>query len=270
MPAADFPQSGAREPHSSKDTMRACSARAACISGQQADQAECGVTEPVKRDPALQAALMSVYYHSLGRRLEMSGAPAVLLPPAVRPTPIERALEEVRKKAWDRRHEVVWTMLRSAPPPPLNAAEAKRTLKQRYAGWLWSFAEDAGCPVEDYDERRRRNRCQSNLLAAALLAHATGEKEAFASLKKAMQKGAFAESVETQKALGESTLEAFLDSFATKEADEAARELSRLQSDVGATLPTLVNDLADCLAFLTVIDPEAKDSDYRAYPMTNV
>jgi len=107
MPAADVPQSGAREPYSSKDTMRAYVPRAAmCIGGQQAEQAE-GATEPVKRDPALQAALMSVYYHSLGRRLEMSGAPAVLLPPAVRPTPIERALEEVRKKAWGRRHEVV-------------------------------------------------------------------------------------------------------------------------------------------------------------------
>ena len=44
-------------------------------------------------DADLRAAMLSVYYESLGRQFEIAGAPSVLLPPQARTQPLEESLE---------------------------------------------------------------------------------------------------------------------------------------------------------------------------------
>ena len=127
----------------------------------------------------------------------------------------------------------------------------------------------AGCTIEDYDEERREYRLQSNLLAAALLAHATGKHSAFVALKKAMQKGKF---VGSRRGAGGAWVNPSSCNFSRTLRQKRGRGRDRAEPSPARhrrTLPTLANEFADCLAFLTIIDPEAKDTDYRAYPQLN-
>jgi hypothetical protein len=284
----------------------------------------------------LQAALMSVNYHSLGRQLELRGAPTVLLPPIVRPMPLETALaivrdhaveakrkeqarkdeEQARKelveqnaaecherstccchqkqadgggqekadrhqdaadeeyKPVDREQEALWTMLRSTPPPPLT--ESKQTLQQRYPAILRTFAEGLEFSVDEYDCRRSTYRAQSGLFAAALTAYARDQLDAFDVLKEAHKglqpdkPGSFSKAVADHSALGGDTPQDYLEKIARGDRWTIATELARLQDDVGLTLSALVNDFADCMAFLEVQQSQERDPDYRVLPTSLV
>jgi hypothetical protein len=226
----------------------------------------------VERADDLTAALMSVYYHSLGRQLELRGAPSVLLPPVVRPIPIERALDIVRDEAVDRRQEVLWTMLRSTPPPP--PSRSTQTLRLRYPAPLRSFAQTLRFSLEHYDERRARYRAESSLFAAALTAHARGQRKTFDALKDArwelQEDEGFGEAVKRHQALGAYTLEDYLKTIARGDQETIAKKLARLQDEAGLPLQALVNDLADCMAFLDGLPEELKlaragTAPYKAY-----
>jgi hypothetical protein len=257
----------------------------------------------------LQAALMSVNYHSLGRQLELRGAPSVLLPPAVRPMPLETALAIVRdhalearrqeqvaakkppqqnaadqepdwkQKAKDREQEALWTMLRSTPPPPLT--DQKKTLNQRYPAIVRSFADALDFCVEEYDCKRATYRAQSGLFAAALTAYARDQPDAFDVLKDAhkdLQAGeadGFSGAVVKHGALGGDSPQAFLEAIAVPDQGTLNREriattLTRLQDDVGLTLSAAVSDLADCMAFLEVQQKQEPDAKYRVFPTSTV
>jgi hypothetical protein len=236
---------------------------------------------------------MSVSYHSLGRQLELRGAPTVLLPPVVRPMPLETALAVVRdravearrqekasanvppeEKAVDREQEALWTMLRSTPPPPLT--QRRQTLKQRYPAILRDFADTLKFCVEDYDSKRSRYRAQSGLFAAALTAYARDQPDAFTVLKnahddlQAKQADGFSDAVVRHGALGGDSPQAYLEAIARGDQRTVATELARLQDDVGLTLSALVNDFADCMAFLEVQQGQEPDANYRVLPTSLV
>lgn len=263
-----------------------------------------GTSEPdpggsalVSRDKQeLKAALLSVYYHTLGRQFELRGAPTVLLPPLVRPKPLESALDIVLAQAVaarqsgvpesedktgpvNRVQEVLWTMLRSTPPPPLS--NRKQTLHLRYPAPLRTFAHKVDFDLEEYDSRRQKYRVQSGLFAAALTAYASREYQAFEVLKDAYGNTPdFTQAVLYHRVLGGASPQDYLADIAPqKRRKKIAGELARLQDDVGVSLHALVNDLADCMAFLDILDalkrtkPDSLVHDggttehsYRIYP----
>lgn len=222
---------------------------------------------------------MSVNYHSLGRQLELRGAPTVLLPPVVRPMPLESALaivhdhavearrqEEARKKrlqekpadrdqeateheyqAVDREQEALWTMLRSTPPPPLTDTQRERTLPQRYPAILRSFAETLRFRVDHYDHKRWEYRAQSSLFAAALTAYARGQPGAFVALKEAHnglapnEPDSFSDAVVKQRAFGGDSPEAYLEAIAEPETGD--REAVARRQAVAGRLARLQDDV---------------------------
>ena len=242
----------------------------------------------------LKAALLSVYYHSLGRQLEMRGAPTVLLPPAVRPIPLQLALDIVRDQAIDagrqktkRRpgdpvdceQEVLWAMLRSAPPPPIPSPSPKllgrrytaltsEPLNRRYAAPLRWFAEKLGFDLREYDDTRATYRAESGVFAAALMAYARGQ---FAGIKPVIvaqgDEQGFDQAVIKHGAFGGESPRDYLLRVAGSK--QVQKELARIQDDIGLTLQALVNDFADCLAFLEVLGQQGDDG-YRIYPTSSV
>lgn len=241
------------------------------------------MTEP-ERDDRFSAAMMSVYYHSLGRQLELRGAPAVLLPPAVQPMPLTAALDIVKTKHVDRRREVMWTLLRSAPAPPVYRAEP--TFDLRYSAPVQRFAVSQDFDLPGYDALRRDYRTTSSLFGAALSAFARKQKGAFEALRTAYREAeeerdrrGFADAVHDHGPLGGARPEKYLELLDTETEvplgpDECAKGLAHLEEDVGMDLQTLVGGLSDAMAFLDVCAGstlrQAADSALTAYPTAAV
>jgi hypothetical protein len=224
------------------------------------------------------AAMMSVYYHSLGRQLELRGAPAVLLPPAVRPMPLEAALEQIGGESEDARREALWTMLRSVPPPPPDRPDLTREL--RYPPALRSFAQKYFATdkqtdwVKEYDERRAKYRRRSAVFGSALAVYCQGCMPAFEALKTAhrdlgdVTAGAFDPTCEALRP------QDYLDGLAVGDVYErkpCVDDLLRLEEEVGMGLQTFVNDLADATAFMESWPRRpAADDKFVAYPTAAV
>jgi hypothetical protein len=62
----------------------------------------------------LRLAMVSVYYHTVGRQFEIRGAPSVMLPPEVRPMSLEGALA-VLAPSPTRLREALWQTVQSVP-----------------------------------------------------------------------------------------------------------------------------------------------------------
>jgi hypothetical protein len=199
------------------------------------------------RDDQQKAAMLSVYTHSLGRRLELQGAPAMMMPPAVRPLPLEDALAQVRAGDPRRHREAAWALLRAAPAPPL--IEAAGTLRRRYGAATCAFAEALDFDLEQFDVRRARQRAASSLLAAALTAYASGRHDAFGTIA--------ADGLDLpEHALGAAAGE-YLGRIGAADEDtrqKIAASLCRLQDEVGLSLPEFVAEFADTVAFFETWD----------------
>lgn len=223
--------------------------------GQLADEAE---------EKPLSAAMLSVYYHSLGRQLELRGAPAMLLVPAVRPMPLEEALGIIERnsrnaaregqtaveRAADVEREALWTMLRSTPPPPfVNPAD---TIDVRYSAALRRFAPRGF--VEEYDGKRARYRSQSTLFSGALIAYARNDIETFDALRAAHARDATA--FNAACAAAPFNPQNYLDALACQTPENRERcqlKLQLLEDELGMSLQTFVNDLADATAFMEML-----------------
>lgn len=199
------------------------------------------------------AAMMSVYHHSLGRQLELRGAPAVLLPPAVRPMPLEAALEIIEgasSRGDDRRREVLWTLLRSAPPPPSLGDPDE----SRYMPAVRAFAKRCDFDLQQYDERRAAYRKRGTLFAGALVAYANGHDAAFGALREQHANednaGVGLEAA-AENRYAPLAPQAYLNALplsGTRRTD-LANGLLKLEDEVGMRLPSFVNELADATAF---------------------
>ena len=125
----------------------------------QSPQTDDGPSSAKKRE--WREAMLSVYYHCLGKQWQQQGAPAVLLPPSIRPLGLAAALDRLSESP-PRLEAAIWRIIRSAPwrqtadgtadveyPPALS--------EHVRSGWL-----------EDVDALRRQYRKCANLCATAL------------------------------------------------------------------------------------------------------
>src|SRR4051794_3239475 len=209
--------------------------------------------------------MMSVYYYSLARRLELRGAPAVLLPPAVRPISLGRAIALICTQDDSRKVQALWTLLRSAPGP--QQARDKTSIDERYPGPVHALAEDLGFGLDEFDRTRGYYRWESLTFANALSAYAYGAPAATAMLAGIADQAearwgsidrTFAEAVEHFKPLGGVRPEEYLETIAEQgvsQSPEASRDqLRKVEDDVGLNLRDLVVDLADAMAFMNLIE----------------
>jgi hypothetical protein len=254
--------------------------------------------------------MMSVYYHSLGSQLELQGAPAVFLPPAVRPMPLGAAVEVIRALDPDRQRQALWTILRSAPGP--QQARPTKSVKERYPAPVHALSGALGFNLDKFDQTRGLYRWESLTFANALSAFAYGAPNAMATVpRQAAERWSgidrsFAEAVKHFAPLGGVTPEEYVATITTQgrrkptpaergrcrwpwasraksgdagrqSTDQAEQEcrdqLRKLEDDVGLSLRDLVVDLADAMAFMSVIEKSSirlPRQTLRAYPAAAV
>jgi len=195
-----------------------------------------GLTPARRTD--LRYAMLSVYYGSLGREMESTGAPAMLMPLGVRPLGLEEALDRIARGFSDHLRDAVWRVVRSVSPPrgpDGNAARYPAALRR-------VTTRDIG----ELDKKRWQYRRGSNTLAAALVACVRDQQDEFAQLRGLLKTSPPAMSQAMQQMLGMTAPE-FLDSLT---GDMAAAQLRRLESEVGLDLPGYAGEFADAAAFL--------------------
>jgi hypothetical protein len=224
-------------------------------------------------------AMMSVYYHSLGRELELRGAPAVMLPPEARPMPLEDALAILEKASPAKLRSAMWTLFRGAPPPRLG--EDPATLPRRYPRPLRDVAVRYG-DLAEFDRRRARYRAGAHLFAAALVAFAQKQYRDFEALTKLFDpKGngggdremtyGFSEATAATGVLGGSSAQEYLLRLAETvdaEREERSRELVSLEWEVGLGLYTFMEEFADAVTFLEWWSPPR--DEVNVHPASSV
>jgi hypothetical protein len=123
---------------------------------------------------AVRAAMLSVYYHSLGTTFELRGAPAILLPPDEDPLSLAAALVVLRSSA-ERFREAIWTIVRAFPP--LRPGQSDDGIA-RYPDELIGALDDGRREqLGRFDGLRRKYRRQAQLVASALVTHAQPDEE---------------------------------------------------------------------------------------------
>jgi hypothetical protein len=214
-------------------------------------------TADLEEDKAkVRKAMVSVYYHSLGRQFELRGAPAMMLPQQATPLTLDEALEALAP--WpDRVRDAAWRIVRAYPP--------SRNARTRYPPALAEAidrlnAVEPNLPpldLDDFDAMRRSSRFGAHLFAAALVACAEGqwpEFERVVGLMDAREREpsehvrAFEQAA--QIALGQNAVE-FLRSLQSAQggSNEAKAEIGKLEFEVGLNIYDFVEDFADAIAF---------------------
>src|SRR5689334_23621224 len=122
-------------------------------------------TDTKRRDTELRHAMLSVYYRSLGGQLETQGAPAVAVPPEVRPLPLDEALDRIERLGGpEQLWEAYWRIVRSVPVLGWMRPDAVR----RYPSALVERLEPVPDAVAGLDGLRQDTCESAHLLAAAL------------------------------------------------------------------------------------------------------
>jgi hypothetical protein len=116
----------------------------------------------------MREAMLSVYYHSLGRQWQQQGAPAVLLPPDIRPLGLAAALARLSGSEL-RLEDAIWRIIRSVPLPQ-NVVDK---VTNRYPKVLLEYVSPEW--LKRMDELRRFYRTGANMYAAALDLLAVGD-----------------------------------------------------------------------------------------------
>jgi hypothetical protein len=205
-------------------------------------------------------AMLSVYYHSLGREFEIRGAPAMMLPQQAVPLSLDEALETLQR--WpDRVRDAVWRIVRAYPPPrapdELGALRYPSALGDAIARLNAEADPKTGqLDLAKFDIDRRRCRFGAHLFAAALVACAQEQWADFRRLKELIARQS-QESDEpsmfdaaASEALGMSTQE-LLDTL-PEDRDarrEARNEIAKLEDEVGLNIYDFVEEFADAVAF---------------------
>ena len=222
---------------------------------QQADEA--------REETELRYAMLSVYYRSLGGQLQTQGAPAIAVPPEVRPLPLDEALHRLERSP-DQLWEAYWRIVRSVPVMGWRQPDVER----RYPRALVERLElDL---VEHLERLRQESRATAHLLAAALGALAASqwhEANALADLLE-LSSRRVPEAIRdtTAELLGmpaHKLVREFADETArrseTDSRDQRARELQKLPGEVGLDLNTFAEDFLDTVAFAQFM----KDQDLQ-------
>jgi hypothetical protein len=225
-------------------------------------------------DASLRYAMLSIYYGSVGRQLELQGAPAVLLPPEVRPLTLDEALGYIKESHPGQFPEAVWRVVRAFRPA--SGADALERCYPR--ALIKQLGRDK---LARLNELRRSYRLGANLFAAALVACASDNQAEFEELQRLLAGQAGRESgsvrdfsLRAAGALGRPAPE-YLD--AMRQSDdwaEAAKQVTKLEQEVSLNLYDFTEGFADAVAFMTFCQD---DDDWRwngggatVYPVSTV
>jgi hypothetical protein len=208
-------------------------------------RSEEGIT---KDEAALRHALLSVYYGSVGRELDVRGAPAVLLPPEVAPLSLGAALHEIKRRWPNYLRDAVWRIVRSVPAP--RTADEDET--HRYPVELPQAVVPRS--LKALDEKRRLYRTGANLFAAALVARVEGRQLEFEGLLELLTDLAGEASTGMEQMVGLSAP----DFLTTLDNDRTRGRLRRLVTEVGLDLHGYAREFADAVAFLEWWPPDGE------------
>jgi hypothetical protein len=230
--------------------------------------------EPARRRQ-VRAALLSVYHHSIGNRLELRGAPAVMLPPEAAPMPLASALQTLAETK-PRLREAMWTLARAVPAARPTGDNIGRA--SRYPRELVDVLDDDWIEcLKTFDRRRTAYRRQAHIYAAALIAYAQSDtndafnviRRQFAGLsqgeddfdegtRKARPFGQFSFSDYIERELGRAT-----------RPDRVRRQLRNLEVELGLDLGTYVQEFADAVAFAESFADDSPE-DLRVFPASSI
>jgi hypothetical protein len=191
-------------------------------------------------------AMLSVYYHSLGRQWQQQGAPAVLLPPDIRPLGLAEALDAL-KESPPRLEDAIWRIIRSVPVRQW----ADDPVENRYPEELGKYVRDGW--LKEVDDLRRWYRTGANMYAAALDLLADGNVADAQSLAGMLAPG---KEQRFNAAVGNVFGQfKFVTSFdqltdkANRAVTEARAHLDKLENRVGSSVRAFVMNFADAAAF---------------------
>jgi len=200
----------------------------------------------------MREAMISVYYHSLGRQWQQQGAPAVLLPPDIRPLGLAAALDRL-KQSPPRLNDAIWRIIRSVP----LRQNVDDKVVNRYPKVLREYVSPEW--LERVDGLRRFYRTGANMYAAALdllVLGGVGEAESLVGMLepgKGQNLNAAAGNV-----FGRLRSATRFDEMAAANAAERAREqLATLERRVGSTTRAFVMNYAEAAAFADAGSPTA-------------
>jgi hypothetical protein len=205
------------------------------------------------------AAMLSVYYHALGRRLELRGAPAVLLPSDIEPIPLGVAIARLRSDPRQVKR-ALWTVARAIPAQGGTGdaclvrypVELLDVLTPREKGQLVGF-----------EQRRRRYLPEAHRLGDALATFAdTADPTTLTPYIKAFESSppdglsAAIAAVEALGNTGQRSRHQTMNVFrylkgiqAAKDVARQAEQLRKLSDEVGLPLPTYIEEFAYGVAF---------------------
>jgi hypothetical protein len=216
------------------------------------DKVRSKASAKVKEDDALQHAMMSVYFRSLGAELESRGASIMVVPPEVAPLPLDEALNRLEHEPallWD----AYWRIVRSVPVEGWN----QRTIERRYPqAFVHAMASLGNDKLRRLDTLRQHARSKAHFFTGALQASADGRSEEAELLGKLLEEtdGLEHEDGEIVAALTQGMGDAlgapaaeFVASLASEQ--RARDELTKLQAEVGLNLSDFAEDFLETVAF---------------------
>jgi hypothetical protein len=223
-------------------------------------------------DERLPFAMLSVYHHSIGRQFELRGAPAVLLPPEVRPLGLAEALDILSSRPVLLR-DALWRIIRCTPMARRGGA-----IRQRYPRELQDFIGNGA--LDELDKRRREYRAGAHLFTAALSACADGMWTEFEDLQRLLTQQAERAPDgndicgATKMTLGQSAPEFLRTLTDSDDRERVSDQVARLEDEVGLDLRDFVEEFADAAAFMayaeTVSPPSVSPDDITVYPVCSV
>jgi hypothetical protein len=218
----------------------------------------------------VRAALMSVYYASVGRELELRGAPSVLLPPEVRPLDLAEALATLKDTPDFR--GALWRLIRSVPVVGRRNSAASEA--ELVAGYPRELVAVIGRDVlREIDDARRRSRRGAHLFVAALEACADDDPAQFEQVLGTLRTARDGSETSFVHLVCQTTLghtpDDLLQRLVRDDWGRTAGGLRRLEHDVGLDLYTFVRDVADAAALLTCGFDDG-DAATTVYPVSSV
>jgi hypothetical protein len=227
--------------------------------------------ERKKRDTELRHAMLSVYYRSLGGQLETQGAPAVAVPPEVRPLPLDEALDRIARDGKpEQLWEAYWRIVRSVPV----MGWVQGDLARRYPSALVERLEPEAVARLD---KLRQDTCESaHLLAAALgelAAPRPDEAHELADLLKGSTDRlpeAVGRTIEDM--LGSSMhdlVTEFVDEPEAKVRNRRVCELRKLPGQVGLNFNTFAEDFLDTVAFTQFMNDQGVADELADLTLTS-
>jgi hypothetical protein len=228
---------------------------------------------PSADESAVRTAMLSVYYRSLGRQLELRGAPAVLLPADVRPLGLAEALA-VLQPLPVRFRDAVWRLVRSVPATGRGDDQVRR----RYPGELVDVI--GADRLEFLDERRAAYRRGAHLFGAALVACADGHWDEFRALRRLLDRQAETTDpatphigTATRRTLGQTVSELLSSMGRPANRERSSRQIAMISDEVGLDIYDFVADFADTAAFIDFTENAGMAVDSggaTVYPVSSV